>query len=163
MAASRRIVHVLRAPVGGLFRHVRDLAEEQSRRGHLVGAVCDAAASDGLTETRLKELSASLALGLLRTPMSRDVSPKDVAALRETRAFAEKIGADVLHGHGAKGGAFARLAARRAASRGRTIAAIYTPHGGSLHYDPQSLKGRVYMAAERLLARSTSAIVARSM
>lgn len=162
MAAPLRIVHVLRAPVGGLFRHVRDLAEEQSRRGHLVGAVCDAAASDALTETRLGELSASLALGLLRTPMSRDVSPKDVTALRETRAFAEKVGADVLHGHGAKGGAFARLAARRLAGQGPTLAAIYTPHGGSLHYDPRSLKGRVYMAAERLLARSTSAIVFES-
>lgn len=162
MAAPLRIVHVLRAPVGGLFRHVRDLAEEQSRRGHLVGAVCDAAASDALTEARLKELSESLALGLLRTPMSRDVSPKDLTGYRETRAFAGKVGADVLHGHGAKGGAFARLAARQAGGRDRAIAAIYTPHGGSLHYDPKSLKGRVYMAAERLLARATSAIVFES-
>ena len=33
---------VLRAPVGGLFRHVCDLAAEQARRGHAVGVVCDA-------------------------------------------------------------------------------------------------------------------------
>jgi len=36
---------------------------------------------------------------------------------------------DVLHGHGAKAGAFIRLKPR---SKG-TIH-VYTPHGGSLHY-----------------------------
>ena len=32
----------LRAPVGGLFRHVRDLARGQAAAGHDVGVVCDA-------------------------------------------------------------------------------------------------------------------------
>ena len=36
---------------------------------------------------------------------------------------------DVLHGHGAKAGAFVRL---KGASK-ETIR-VYTPHGGSLHY-----------------------------
>ena len=39
MATSPRclnILHVLRAPVGGLFRHVVDLARGQIARGHRV-------------------------------------------------------------------------------------------------------------------------------
>ncbi len=36
-----RILHCLRAPVGGLFRHVLDLAEEQAKRGHDVGILAD--------------------------------------------------------------------------------------------------------------------------
>src|SRR5215468_4952848 len=43
-AAARtglNILHVLRAPVGGLFRHVVDLARGQSVRGHRVGLVAD--------------------------------------------------------------------------------------------------------------------------
>ena len=36
-----KIVHVLRAPLGGLFRHVVDLTREQTARGHHVGLICD--------------------------------------------------------------------------------------------------------------------------
>ena len=36
-----RIIHVFRAPLGGLFRHVIDLARGQIARGHQVGIFCD--------------------------------------------------------------------------------------------------------------------------
>ena len=36
-----KIVHVLRAPIGGLFRHVLDLTREQIARGHSVGMITD--------------------------------------------------------------------------------------------------------------------------
>ncbi|NJL06991.1 MAG: glycosyltransferase family 4 protein [Methylacidiphilales bacterium] len=55
----------------------------------------------------------------------------------------------MLHGHGAKGGAYARLAAAPSAIR------VYTPHGGSLHYDARSPAGLLYLTLERLLARRT--------
>lgn len=157
-----RILHCLRAPVGGLFRHVRDLARAQAERGHEVGVICDAATGDALTNVRLAALTPSLALGLVRTPMSRDVGPADVGATLRTRAVARVLAVDVLHGHGAKGGAYARLAARALTRRGQPIVAVYTPHGGSLHYDPASLVGRAYMAAERALARISDAIVFES-
>jgi glycosyltransferase involved in cell wall biosynthesis len=57
---------------------------------------------------------------------------------------------DVLHGHGAKAGAFIRM--RRRA--GHTIR-VYTPHGGSLHYKPDSVKGQLYGRLERALMNST--------
>ncbi len=56
---------------------------------------------------------------------------------------------DVLHGHGAKGGAFVRLMPAPAAIR------VYTPHGGSLHYGSTRLRGMVYGAIERFLSRRT--------
>ena len=56
----------------------------------------------------------------------------------------------MLHGHGAKGGAYARLA-RAAGSAIR----VYTPHGGSLHYGWNSPVGFLYLAAERVLMRRT--------
>ena len=40
-ASKLRIVHVFRAPLGGLFRHVVDLAAEQSARGHDIGMFFD--------------------------------------------------------------------------------------------------------------------------
>ena len=36
-----RILHVMRSPLGGLFRHVLDLAREQTSRGHAVGIIAD--------------------------------------------------------------------------------------------------------------------------
>lgn len=156
-----RIVHVLRAPVGGLFRHVRDLAREQSARGHQIGVVCDVSSNDSLTEQRLADLAGVLSLGLHRVPMARDLSLNDLLAMRQTRRFAERVNADVVHGHGAKGGAYARLAAA-GMKRRRQLVSVYTPHGGSLHYAPNSLKGRLYMGLEQRLSRATDGIVFES-
>ena len=55
----------------------------------------------------------------------------------------------MVHGHGAKGGAYARLAAAPRALR------VYTPHGGSLHYRWSSPTGFLYLALERVLMRRT--------
>jgi glycosyltransferase involved in cell wall biosynthesis len=57
---------------------------------------------------------------------------------------------DVLHGHGAKAGAFIRLKWRA----NETIR-VYTPHGGSLHYPLNTLKGALYSRMERALMDST--------
>src|ERR1043165_4072571 len=61
-----RILHVLRAPLGGLFRHVCDLAEEQTRMGHEVGIICDAATGGEQAEAALERLATSCALGIHR-------------------------------------------------------------------------------------------------
>src|SRR5262245_61233714 len=57
-----RILHVLRAPVGGLFRHVCDLAEEQTKMGHQVGVICDAGTGGEQAEAALERLGPWCAL-----------------------------------------------------------------------------------------------------
>jgi glycosyltransferase involved in cell wall biosynthesis len=162
-----RIIHCLRAPVGGLFRHVRDLAIAQAAQGHQVGVIADSNAHDRLTEQRLADLSPHLALGLKRVAMTRDLGWNDVAAYRDIRALLTQLNVDVLHGHGAKGGAYARLAgasvkAAANACNPTKLQVFYTPHGGSLHYAPASLKGRVYLGLERRLAKSTDGLIFES-
>ena len=152
-----RILHVFRAPVGGLFRHVMDLARLQSAAGHAVGIVCDASTGGERGNRALADLSACLELGLVRVPMRRNPHPSDWSCLRAVARHANSVGASVLHGHGAKGGVYARLAP---ASAG-TIRA-YTPHGGSYNYRPGSALHRAYMAAEALLARRTDAFLFES-
>ena len=66
---------------------------------------------------------------------------------------------DVVHAHGAKGGVYGRLAAAFERRRGRTVAAFYAPHGGSLHYDARSLSGRLYFGVERALERLTDGLI----
>ena len=140
---------MLRAPVGGLFRHVVDLARGQAERGHRVGIIADASTGGAQAEAALADLSPRLALGVTRVPMSRQIGLRDVSAVAHVARRAASVAADVLHGHGAKGGAFARLASSAHAVR------AYTPHGGSLHYDWGSPTGLLYLALERILIART--------
>ena len=162
MTKALTIVHVLRAPVGGLFRHVADLARAQTDDGHRVGVICCAEAGDGLTEARLNSLGDDLRLGVERIAMARQLDPRDITATRATRAIATRHQAAVLHGHGAKGGAYARLAGAGLKRQERTVKTVYTPHGGSLHYAPTSVIGRVFMGLERHLATKTDGIIFES-
>src|SRR5690606_3455274 len=93
--------------------------------------------------------------GVRRVPMSRSIGPNDLHAVREVSSAIADFGCDIVHGHGAKGGAYARLGAGRAV-------AVYTPHGGSLHYSASSPAGLALLALERLLARRTSGLIFES-
>jgi glycosyltransferase involved in cell wall biosynthesis len=158
---SIKILHVLRAPLGGLFRHVVDLARGQSARGHQVGIIADATTGGSQAEAVLADLSSRLALGVTRVPMGRQVGPRDASAIAHVARRAASVSADVLHGHGAKGGAYARLANRRLA-RSRRAIRVYTPHGGSLHYRWGSATGLLYLALERLLIARTDLLLFES-
>lgn len=157
-----RILHVMRAPVGGLFRHVLDLAGEQARRGHSVGIVADGTSADALTVKRLTDIAPKLRLGLSLIPMSRRPGFGDLSALRSVVKIGRALDLDVLHGHGAKGGAYARLAKLRLARGGGRVKAFYTPHGGSLHYKPGTAAGSVFMALERVMGRMTDGLIFES-
>lgn len=158
-SGSPRVLHVFRAPLGGLFRHVRDLAEAQVERGLAVGLFCDATTGDPVTEAALARLAPRLALGLHRVPISRQPGIGDVAAIAALARVRRRTGATVLHAHGAKGGAYARLLPL---PRGETVARLYTPHGGSFLYRPGSIAHRVYMGVERVLAARTETILFES-
>ena len=155
-----RILHCLRAPVGGLFRHVLDLAEEQARRGHDVGIIADSTAGDRLTVAKFAAITPKLTLGIARIPIGRRPGLGDLSAVRAVRAHAAKLNLNVLHGHGAKGGAYARLAA--CSLSGRRVASFYTPHGGSLNIKPGTLKQRVLLTVERGLEAVTTGLIFES-
>lgn len=157
-----RILHVLRAPIGGLFRHVLDLSGEQSALGHEVGLVMDSTTADPLTEQRIADIAPRLALGVTRIPMSRLPGFGDLAACRAVRAVAHDMKIDVLHGHGAKGGAYARIAGMSLRGKSPRVVVFYTPHGGTLHFPPLSPQGMVYIAVERFLARHTDGLIFES-
>ena len=141
-----KIVHVLRAPLGGLFRHVIDLVQGQAARGHHVGLILDSTTGGARAEAVLRELTPCLALGYERVAIPRELSLRDLPALRSVMRRIGELAPDVLHGHGAKGAALVRLAPN---VTGKVRA--YTPHGGSLVYSPGTVSGGFYRALERLL------------
>jgi glycosyltransferase involved in cell wall biosynthesis len=160
VSSTLRILHCLRAPVGGLFRHVHDLALGQAQMGAEVGIVCDSLAEGDAVA--LGRLADNCVLGLTRIPMKRRLGFGDWTTTRRIARLAAKLRVDVLHGHGAKGGAYARLAARRLKRKDMKVKAVYTPHGGSLHYSPSRPMGRLYIAAERRLLPLTDGLLFES-
>lgn len=151
----------MRTPVGGLFRHVRDLARAQAAAGHDVGIVCDASTGGATARALLEELEPLLSLGVTRLSMRRLPGLSDISAIVRAGRVATAHSVDILHGHGAKGGAYARLAPVRRIDEGRVLR-VYTPHGGSLHYDPSTLAGVLFLAMERWLLRRTSGLIFES-
>lgn len=143
-----KIVHVFRAPIGGLFRHVRDLARGQTEIGHEVGIVCDSTTGGDYANTLLAELRPYASLGIERRPISRMPGVGDLSGAKAVTSVAKTWRPDVLHGHGAKGGAYARLAGFRLG-----IKSFYTPHGGSLHHPASRPMQLVYDGTEKILRR----------
>jgi glycosyltransferase involved in cell wall biosynthesis len=145
-----RILHAVRAPVGGIIRHILDLAKGQADRGHHVGIIADSLTGGERAEAALKEIAPHLKLGVRRIAIHREPHPADILVWAHFMYLIRRLKPDVLHGHGAKAGAFIRL---RPHSK-RTIR-VYTPHGGSLHYPLETLKGAFYSRLERVLMNST--------
>ncbi len=160
-ARALRILHVLRAPLGGLFRHVLDLTREQVARGHAVGLVVDSITGGPRATEALAELEPMLALGVKRLPMLRHPHPTDALNAATIEAHARRLAADVVHGHGAKGGLYARLPALL--SRKRPVIRGYTPHGGSFNHIATPLVQATYMGMEKLLAACTDTLLFESI
>ena len=155
-----KIVHVLRAPLGGLFRHVVDLTREQTARGHHVGLICDSSTGGQRAVDVLESLRPSLDLGVMRLPMRRLPHPSDVSALARIAGRLNRLQPDVVHGHGAKGALYARAPGFLDFGRGPVRA--YTPHGGSFNYRPGSAAHRLYMTVEKALSWSTDLLLFES-
>jgi len=149
-AKPLRILHAVRAPVGGIMRHILDLANGQVDRGHQVGILADSMTGGPRADAALAEIAPRLALGVHRFAIYREPHPFDVVSYARLSALLRKLKPDVLHGHGAKAGAFMRA---RGHTPGRLR--VYTPHGGSLHYPLTTKKGMFYSRLERALMNRT--------
>jgi len=145
-----RILHATRAPVGGIIRHILDLANGQADRGHHVGIITDSLTGGERAEQALAEIAPRLKLGVYRLPIRREPSPLDFVTWTQFMRMVGRLRPDVLHGHGAKAGAFLRM--RRAS---KDSIRIYTPHGGSLHYPLSTVMGQLYSRLERALMNNT--------
>ncbi|WP_047308118.1 glycosyltransferase family 4 protein [Rhodopseudomonas palustris] len=145
-----RIVHAVRAPVGGIFRHILDLANGQAERGHQVALITDNLTGGDRAVAALAEIAPRMKLGVYRMPIRREPSITDLMVWVRFSRLIAALKPDVLHGHGAKAGVFMRVVPRPSGS-----IRVYTPHGGSLHYPTSTLEGQLYSRLERLSMNRT--------
>jgi glycosyltransferase involved in cell wall biosynthesis len=126
----------------------------QAGLGHAVGIVCDSATGGTQAEAAFARLDPLCSLGIHRLPIGRMPGLGDIAASAAVRRIAQPLGLDIMHGHGAKGGVYARLAGARLG-----VPSLYTPHGGTLHYDWASPKGMIFLGAERLILKRRAGLI----
>ena len=138
---------------------MRDLIHAQLQEGHEVGVICDNNTGGSFEEERLAELKPMLSLGLHRISMERRIGPKDISVLWNLFKTIKSSKADILHAHGAKGGAYVRVIGTLSGSKKTRPKRLYCPHGGSIHYNEKSLSGRVYFGIERFLERFTDRLI----
>ena len=162
VSSNFRILHCFRTPAGGVFRHVHDLALGQVELGAEVGIVCDSLTGDSSIEVAMRRLEDNCSLGITRLPMPRRPKFRDWATYRKIARIGRGLDIDILHGHGAKGGAYARLAGRSLRKKKNTKV-VYTPHSDAINYSPGTVSGKLYFAAERKLARLTDGFIFESM
>jgi glycosyltransferase involved in cell wall biosynthesis len=139
-----RMLMVLQPDRGGVFNHVVRLSTALAERGHEV-AICGP-----LTE-RQNELGAEL----IPLEMTRRVAPfGGLAAATKLARIVRKFRPDLIHAHGAKGGAVARLA--RLASPSTPL--VFTPH----HYAFDNRFAHTSQrAGHRLVERSLARLATR--
>lgn len=158
-APALKIIHCFRSPVGGIFRHVRDLIEEHSAQGHQLGIFCDSSTGGEHEEKLFEAIRPKLALGLTRIPMNRSITPSDLLALKRSYHHFNELKPDILHSHGAKGGAYARIIGSLLRVSGTRVARLYCPHGGSIHYNGKSLKGKLFFTLERAMEHMSDRLI----
>src|SRR5207245_7605466 len=98
----------------------------------------------------LAEIAPRMKLGVYRIAIRREPSPLDFVTWAQFARMVSRFKPNVLHGHGAKAGAFLRM---RGVSK--DAIRVYTPHGGSLHYPLSTIKGQLYSRLERALMNNT--------
>ena len=132
---------------------MRDLVDAQVAAGHEVGIVCDSTTGGEYEERLFESVRAKLSLGLHRVAMQRHIGPGDIAAAWRTFSIIKGLRPDILHGHGAKGGVYSRLFGSALRMFRSGVARLYSPHGGSLHYDSNAVTGKLFFGIERMLER----------
>lgn len=158
-----KIVRIIaRLNVGGPARHVAWLAAGLRAEGHeslLVSGVVPKG------EVDMSYFARSLGVEPLILPeMSREISPKDVVTVWKLYRLLRRERPDIVHTHTAKAGTVGRLAGMlyrwatpsALLGRPRPCRFVHTYHGHIFHSYYGSLKTRLFLTIERLLARTAT-------
>ncbi|WP_027849708.1 glycosyltransferase [Marinospirillum minutulum] len=149
-----RVLQIVGDPVGGIRKHIHDiilgLVDEfdfyyvSSNKGD---KVYDNQLPDILKATKLH-----CNLKIFKKPAVSDIS--NIYKIYRT---IKKNKIQVVHGHGAKGGLYARVAGRLAGCK-----VIYTPHGGAVHSMFSPTFSLIYKCVEVVLSYFTDLFIFES-
>lgn len=145
----KNILTIVGDPVGGIRRHIHDLLlhndSSQFRFHYIHGDNPDSRAVDDFRNLDNQ--------GVLRSELKikKEINLTDFINLIKIIYYCKKNRINLIHGHGAKGGFYSRLAGFFAG-----IPSIYTPHGGVVHPIYSKISTLLYRSIEFFLKFITS-------
>ena len=152
MISKKKRIHILQIvgdPVGGIRKHVHSIIKRLDSQAFEQSYVFSSVARD---KTFIKEIELlrpalvfSISLKIIKRPCFSDIFNILILIF-----YCRKKGVNLLHGHGAKGGLYARLVGFFC-----RIPSVYTPHGGVVHNMFRSFEKRLYITIEKLLVMIT--------
>jgi glycosyltransferase involved in cell wall biosynthesis len=152
---KRKVVQIVRTPVGGIRKHILSIVEGLSDEYEMI-LILDTSGADSryfdfINDPKNKRIKV-YDLRILDQP-----GPRDLLNLFKVLLIMKNISPDVIHGHGAKGGLYARLVGFFLG-----IKVIYTAHGGSVHDMHGKVKNKIYSYIEKSLYYLTDLLVFES-
>lgn len=158
--SKKVVVQVLRAPVGGIRKHVVAIVEALENSPIFEWYWVTSTEPEDIDEgfkSFLESLPTTSKHKIIPLKINDKPELRDIKNILKIRGFLRNKSVQIIHGHGAKGGVYARLL-------GPVLRAkvIYTPHGGSLHDMFGKLKGFVYSMIEKILYPFTDLFVFES-
>ena len=139
---SKTVVQLLRAPLGGIRKHVLDILEGLPAADFKLILITNVHESD----VDLSYLVKNHKIEIHHVDIQEKPGFGDLKNLITIYKILKNRKINVLHGHGAKDGLFARFLAPAL-----KCPCIYTPHGGSLHRVHGTIKNMIYDIAEKIL------------
>ncbi|WP_231970266.1 glycosyltransferase [Polynucleobacter necessarius] len=141
---------------GGIRKHVHDIVKSgvdyDTNIFYVHGSTLDVKAQFDIKSFDLYGIN-RLQLDIVKKPHWRDLS--NIFILLR---YCYNNNIDIIHGHGAKGGIYARIVGFLL-----KIPSIYTPHGGSLHASFGFFEGFIYRFIERIFKRITALFIFESI
>ena len=141
-------IHVLQVvgdPVGGIRKHVHSIIEGLEKTEFVQSYAYSAISVDSKFELDLETLTPRLdrVIPLL---VKKRPGLRDLVNVYILVKYVRMAKVDIIHGHGAKGGLYARIVGRAC-----HIKSVYTPHGGVAHSMFSKLEDTLYTMVEKLL------------
>lgn len=150
-----KVLSVVEAADGGVWRHLLDLADGLSGRADFVLAV--SSRRNPQIEADFHRLR-SLGVEVAPLPMVRGISPlADFRALLALLALVRRVKPDTIHAHSSKAGFLARVAGWLTRRR-----VVYTPHVFPFLMRTGKSRHRLYRRLERWAVGKTAVLVAVS-
>ena len=152
-------IHVLQiagSQVGGIRKHIHAIIKYLPEEAFVQSYAYSTRINDATFRQEVAQFRERGRV-LLPLPILRNPHPLDVANLARLIRLVRAARVDIVHGHGAKGGLYARLLAMCTG-----VKAIYTPHGGSLHSMFSPAADKAFTAIERALVGLTHTFVFES-
>ncbi|OGW47285.1 MAG: hypothetical protein A2078_16540 [Nitrospirae bacterium GWC2_57_9] len=142
------VMQIVGDPVGGIRKHVHTIIQgiDPSR---FVQSYAYSQKTDTRFRHEISDLHDRLS-GELKLKIKKKPGLLDIVNLYKLMRYVKRHKVDIVHGHGAKGGLYARVVSRLC-----DIRSVYTPHGGSVHKMFTPLADAIYIFTEKLLFSMT--------